>query len=97
MCQLFFYMQQPAPLRAPHLIATTTTSNNTMSTTEERQPSVKLVTSDNEEFEVEREVATKSVLIKNMIEGTFSLQAPGSCLKHATHDRSTFLYRYRGG
>lgn len=30
---------------------------------------VKLVSSDNEEFEVEKDVATRSVLVKNMLEG----------------------------
>lgn len=30
---------------------------------------IKLTTSDNEEFEVERDVAERSVLIKNMLEG----------------------------
>lgn len=40
-----------------------------MSTSEEKASAVKLVTSDNEEFEVEREVATRSVLIKHMLEG----------------------------
>lgn len=32
-------------------------------------PPVKLVSSDNEEFEVEKDVATRSVLVKNMLEG----------------------------
>lgn len=34
---------------------------------------VKLTTSDNEEFNVDRDVAERSVLIKNMLEGTFLL------------------------
>ncbi|KLO18625.1 E3 ubiquitin ligase complex SCF subunit sconC [Schizopora paradoxa] len=39
-----------------------------MSTTEDKTRKVKLVTSDNEEFEVDWEVATRSVLIKHMLE-----------------------------
>lgn len=34
---------------------------------------VTLTTSDAESFEVERDVANRSVLIKNMLEGTFTL------------------------
>ena len=34
---------------------------------------VNLVTSDNEQFTVDKEVAERSVLIKNMLEGTSEL------------------------
>ena len=39
---------------------------------------VLLVTSDNEQFKVEKPVAQRSVLIKNMLEGASSSLPPGT-------------------
>ena len=39
---------------------------------------VLLVTSDNEQFVVDREVAERSVLIKNMLEGAYSRHPSGA-------------------
>lgn len=42
---------------------------NLTSSTKMAAGKIKLTTSDNEEFDVERDVAERSVLIKNMLEG----------------------------
>jgi hypothetical protein len=44
-------------------------THNTFSPTMSVVPQVKISTSDNEQFTVDREVVERSVLIKNMLEG----------------------------
>lgn len=56
---------QPSPVQTSHPTSSSTTSRS------RKFKMVLLVTSDNEQFVVDKEVAERSVLIKNMLEGAF--------------------------